>query len=111
MLYNCGMMTRISEIQYRNQPLVCRTSRMATELLLLYPHFYRAGYTGMGLYLEMGYLLFCAYYDKTLTPAERVMYASASKAIMVKWREKILVNLYIMWYLLNAYPVLVIDLI
>ena len=43
----------------------------------------------MGLYLEMGYLLFCAYYDKMLTPAERVMYASASKAIMVKWREKI----------------------
>ena len=62
---------------------------LATELLLLYTHFYRAGYTGMGLYLEMGYLLFCAYYDKTLAPAERVMYTSASKAIMVKWREKI----------------------
>ena len=98
-------------MQYRNQPLVAGRAGSEPELLLLYTHFYRAGYTGMGLYLEMGYLLFCAYYDKTLTPVERVMYASASKAIMVKWREKVHVNLYIMWYLLNAYPVLTIDLI
>ena len=62
---------------------------LATELLLLYPHFYEAGYTGMGLFLELGYLIFCAYYDKTLKPAERVLYASMSKAILIKWREEI----------------------
>ena len=44
----------------------------------------------MGLFLEMGHILFCAYYDKTLTPASRVLYASASRAIMVCWREKLL---------------------
>ena len=40
--------------------------------------------------LKMGHILFCAYYDKTLTPASRVLYASASRAIMVCWREKLL---------------------
>ena len=57
---------------------------------LLYPLFYEAGFNGMGLFLEMGHILFCAYYDKTLTPASRVLYASASRAIMVCWREKLL---------------------
>ena len=63
---------------------------LATELFLLYPLFYEAGFNGMGLFLEMGHILFCAYYDKTLTPASRVLYASASRAIMVCWREKLL---------------------
>ena len=43
----------------------------------------------MGLYLEAGYLLFCAYYYKGLNPLERIKFASASKAIMVLWRESL----------------------
>ena len=62
---------------------------LVAELALSYQLFYEQGYDGMGLLLEMIYLLFCSFYDKTLTPKERVYYASASKAIIVLWREKL----------------------
>ena len=42
----------------------------------------------MGLYLEARYL-FCAYYYKGPNPLERIKFASASKAIMVLWRESL----------------------
>ena len=61
---------------------------LATELLLLYEQFYDAGYHGRGLYLEAGHL-FCAYYYKGLNPLERIKFVSASKAIMVLWRESL----------------------
>ena len=61
---------------------------LVTELCFTFQMFYNEGFHGMGLYLEMVYFLFTAFYDRSITPADRMMRASAVKTIISLWREE-----------------------
>ena len=60
---------------------------LATELCFTYQMFYDQGFHGMGLYLEVMYLLFTSFYDKSLSPSDRMVRASAVKTIMTTWSD------------------------
>ena len=57
-------------------------------LSFTYPLFYKMGFKGMGLYLEVIYLTFASFYDKSLTPLKRLVHISAAKAVFTLWRER-----------------------
>ena len=61
---------------------------LVTELCFTYQLFYDEGYHGMGLLLELIYLMFTAFYDKSLTPADRMVRASIVKTVVMIWREE-----------------------
>lgn len=58
-----------------------------TELAYTYQLFYEHGFQGMGLWLEIIYLTFCSFYDKSLSPEMRMTYASIVKTVVITWRE------------------------
>ena len=50
---------------------------LVSQLCFTYQLFYDSGYHGMGLYLEVVFLLFTAFYDKSLSPSDRMVRVSA----------------------------------
>ena len=62
---------------------------LVTELSFSYLILYELGYKAMGLYIEMIYLLFSAFYDKCLKPEDRITNVSIVKAVMTLWREEL----------------------
>lgn len=60
---------------------------LVTELSLTYPLLYEHGFDAMVMYLEVIHLLFTAFYDKSLTPLQRVKNISIVKTILTLWRE------------------------
>ena len=58
---------------------------LVIDISSLYKHFLEEGYHGLGMYLKSIFLLTEAFYDKTLTPQERMYRAWFCKTFLVTW--------------------------
>ena len=58
-----------------------------TELCFTYEMFYEHNFHGMGLWLEITYLVFVSFYDKSLTPEHRMTNISIVRTVLIIWRE------------------------
>ena len=60
---------------------------LVTELCYTYQLFYDHECDATGLWLELIYLTFSAFYDKALSPEERMVNVSIVRATHLTWRE------------------------
>ena len=58
-----------------------------TELCFTYNMFYGHNFHGMGLWLEVIYLIFVSFYDQSLTPEHRMTNISIARTVLLVWRE------------------------
>ena len=60
---------------------------LVTQVMFCYSLFYEAGLNATGFLFEAIYLVFIAFYDKSLHPLRRIEYAASCKAMISLWRE------------------------
>ena len=60
---------------------------LVTELCFCFNLFYSHGFNGMGLFLEVIYMTFCAIYDQSISPEIRVLHASTARTTLILWHE------------------------
>ena len=57
------------------------------DLCYYYQAFYDMEYHGTGLWLEMTYLMLSAFFDKSLSPEDRIVNISIVRTVLITWKE------------------------